>query len=62
MTEEPNIEYIINLAGEDLAFRQKFIGIVKEEFPAERRSYIENVTQNNFKRRIRILKMTLWPS
>ncbi len=35
MTEEPNLEYIKKLAGDDIAFENQFIEIIKTEFPDE---------------------------
>lgn len=40
MTETPNLKYLDNLADGDEAFRQKFIGILKEEFPMEQKDYL----------------------
>ncbi|WP_297798631.1 Hpt domain-containing protein [uncultured Eudoraea sp.] len=37
--ETPNLEYIKQLAGDDVAFEQKFIDILKDEFPVERQEY-----------------------
>lgn len=40
MKETPNLKYLDNLADGDEAFRQKFIGILKEEFPMEQTDYV----------------------
>lgn len=38
--EQPNLDYIDNLAGGDEAFRAQFIGILKSEFPGELETYL----------------------
>jgi HPt (histidine-containing phosphotransfer) domain-containing protein len=43
MIETPNLEYLDNLADGDTAFRQKFIGILKEEFPIEQEEYLDTM-------------------
>lgn len=48
MSEEPNLEYVDKLAGEDKAFRQKFITILKNEFPRERQEYEANLEDRNY--------------
>ncbi len=40
--EQPNLEYIDQLSGDDEAFRQKFLVILKEEFPLEQKEYLES--------------------
>lgn len=40
MQEKPNLEYITELAGDDKVFEQKFIMILKKEFPVEQETYI----------------------
>lgn len=45
MKETPNLKYLDELAEGDEIFRKKFIGILKEEFPVEKKEYftaIEN--------------------
>jgi len=37
--EQPNLSYIKQLAGGDTAFEDKFITILKEEFPGEKKEY-----------------------
>jgi HPt (histidine-containing phosphotransfer) domain-containing protein len=49
MEEVPNLNYIDKLAGEDIEFRQKFIEILKEEFPDEQEEYRNNVSNNNYR-------------
>jgi HPt (histidine-containing phosphotransfer) domain-containing protein len=46
MQEKPNLTYIKELAGDDLAFEQKFINILKNEFPEETNIYNGHI-QNN---------------
>ena len=46
MPEKPNLTYIKELAGDDLDFEQKFIDILKNEFPEEMAIYMSHI-QNN---------------
>lgn len=46
MTEEPNLDYIKELAGDDTAFKKKFINILQEEFPEEKKEYLGNMTDD----------------
>lgn len=39
MQEYPNLSYIKELSGDDTAFEQKFIQILKDEFPVEVQTY-----------------------
>ncbi len=41
MEDIPNLKYIKELSGEDTIFEQKFIQILKEEFPEEVQIYTE---------------------
>ncbi len=43
MQEKPNLTYIKELAGDDLAFEQKFIKILKDEFPVETNIYYKSI-------------------
>ncbi|MBT8181695.1 MAG: Hpt domain-containing protein [Eudoraea sp.] len=43
--ETPNLEYIKKLSGDDLAFEQKFIAILKDEFPVEKQEYIKTLRE-----------------
>lgn len=43
--ETPNLEYIKQLAGDDVAFEQKFIAILKDEFPVEKQEYIKTLQE-----------------
>ncbi|RDY58426.1 Hpt domain-containing protein [Flagellimonas nanhaiensis] len=49
MKESPNLKYIDQLAGGDNEFREKFIGILKEEFPLESEEYQKNMEGRLFK-------------
>lgn len=50
MQEIPNLNYIKELSGEDSAFEQKFIGVLKDEFPKEVQSYLNYIEkQHNLK-------------
>lgn len=49
MKETPNLEYVDNLADGDEAFRQKFIAILKEEFPKEKKEYLDTVENSLFR-------------
>ncbi|WP_147676594.1 Hpt domain-containing protein [Algibacter pacificus] len=47
--EQPNQSYINTLSGNDEAFKQKLIGIIKKEFPEEKQVYFDNFKTKNFK-------------
>lgn len=47
MKEQPNFTYLEQLSGGDKDFRNKLIGVVKEEFPDERELYLENMERDN---------------
>lgn len=49
MQKAPNLDYIKTLAGDDLAFEQKFIGILKEEFPKELDGYTNYIAKQELK-------------
>lgn len=49
MTEEANLDYIDNLAGGDEGFRQKFIGILKDEFPGEKALYEKSIAEESYR-------------
>jgi len=42
MSEQPNLNYIKQLAGDSLSFEQKLIGIIKLEFPQEKTEFMNN--------------------
>lgn len=43
MKEQPNLNYIKELAGEDVEFENKFIAILKKEFPEEEQTYLNHI-------------------
>ena len=47
-TEQPSLDYIKELSGEDIAFQQKFLRIIKEEFPVEKQTYVDFLVQKDF--------------
>lgn len=46
--EQPNLNYIDQLAGDDASFRQKLIDILKKELPEEIKLYKDHLGSNNF--------------
>ena len=46
--EQPNINYIDELSGDNLEFRTKLIGILKKELPKEIIGYSEEMKNSNF--------------
>jgi len=46
--EKPNLSYIRSMSGGDKTFEQKIIAIIKQEFPVEKRTYIENIANKNY--------------
>jgi len=47
--EQPNLSYIHSMSGGDKAFEQKLIGIIKAEFPKEKKVYFDNIAAQNYK-------------
>ena len=47
MSEIPNLNYVEQLAGGDTEFREKFIQILKDEFPDEMALYHAHIKQND---------------
>ncbi|WP_025741591.1 Hpt domain-containing protein [Aquimarina pacifica] len=47
MNEIPNLNYIKELAGDSEAFKEKIIGIIKREFPEEKKEFLQNYTAQN---------------
>lgn len=47
--EQPNLNYIKELSGNDISFEQKFIKIVKNEFPEEKMEYLNCMQRKDFK-------------
>lgn len=48
--EQPNLDYINNLAGNDEAFRQKLISTIKRELPLEITEFNDKIDSLNFLR------------
>jgi len=49
MEQQPNLNYIKDLSGDDSAFEEKFISVLKEEIPLEKEKYIRCITAVNYK-------------
>ena len=49
MKDTPNLKYVEGLAQGDEDFRQKFIGILKEEFPMEKKEYLVAMDSSSFR-------------
>jgi len=47
--EQPNLSYINSMSGGDKAFEKKLIGIIKAEFPEEKKVYFNNIEAKNYK-------------
>ena len=47
--EQPNLNYIDQLCGEDNAFRIKMIDIIKKELPIEISAYHKNMEAHNYR-------------
>lgn len=47
--EAPNLLYIKNLSDGDTDFEQKLLDIIKHEFPIEKKEYLDNICNNNYK-------------
>lgn len=47
--EQPNLEYIDSLAGDDLVFRAKLIATIQRELPLEVTAYIAHVQGGDYK-------------
>lgn len=48
--EQPNLEYVDQLARGDESIRKTLIDVIKTEFPEERKEYDESVKNNEFKK------------
>jgi len=49
MKETPNLEYIKELAGGAKSFEEKFISIIKAEFPNEKEQYLQNLKDKKYR-------------
>ena len=47
-TEQPNTNYLEEIANGDKAFRQQLIGIIKKEFPGEKKEFLENFNNKKY--------------
>jgi len=47
--EQPNLSYIYSMSRGDKVFEQKLIGIIKQEFPNEKKVYFNNISNKNYK-------------
>lgn len=47
--ENPNLDYINNIAGGDEEFKQQLIAILKKEFPIEKELFLSNFNQKEYK-------------
>ena len=47
MRDKPNLNYIKEISGGDKVFEEKFIGILKKEFPQERQTYESHILSND---------------
>lgn len=47
--EQPNLNYVNQLSGDDDVFKAKLITIIKKEFPEEKAVYFENINNKKFK-------------
>jgi HPt (histidine-containing phosphotransfer) domain-containing protein len=48
--EQPNLNYIDSLAGNDTVFRQKLISTIQAELPQEIEEYTDNIAKNDLLR------------
>jgi len=46
--EQPNLNYINDLAGDDNDFRAKLVGVIKSELPIEIAEYQSSINNNNY--------------
>ena len=49
MREQPNLNYIKELSGGDKIFEEKFMSIVKTEFPIEKEEYLSCMEKKDYK-------------
>lgn len=50
ISEQPNLNYIDQLAREDEAVKQLLVDVLKNEFPEEQNEYYESFAQKDFKK------------
>jgi len=46
--EQPNLNYVKELAEGDQSFEQKFLEIIKSEFPVEKQTYIDSLEKEDY--------------
>ena len=49
MEQQPNLNYIHDLSGDDKEFEKKFINVLKEEIPLEKQEYVNAITSKDYK-------------
>lgn len=49
MEQQPNLNYIHDLSGDDKEFELKFISVLKEEIPIDKQEYMNAITNKDFK-------------
>ena len=49
MEDKPNLNYINSLSEGDKSFEMKILGIIKKEFKEEKKTYYNNMKNDNFK-------------
>ena len=47
--ETPNLDYIKELSGGDIAFEESILNVLKKEFPIEHTTFLKNFKKENFK-------------
>lgn len=47
--ETPNLNYVNELSGDDVTFKNKFISILKVEFPVEKAHYLDIIKNRKYK-------------
>ncbi len=47
--EQPNLSYIESMSGGDKAFEQKLISIIKSEFTEEKQTYVNAISNKDYK-------------
>lgn len=48
--ETPNLSYIESLSGGDKAFEQQLLDVIKNEFPEEKKTYLDSIEEKNYKK------------
>ena len=48
--EQPNLNYINQLARGDDSIKNEIIGVIKTEFPEEKKDYLESLEKKDFKK------------